>query len=348
MPKWERDTEAIVSEYEREYVGNAEDDWEDDWSTEEIVSDGNPITADKFYKALRGYGKKIDNTSNMILLAFDAATPGRLALIENQELNSVRYLKNIEKWHNDCNWIHTKWKDGERIQFAGMIGVKDIADILYGIENKGTVSIVDANGKKLYAQVAQRLLPCIWNGTRVPYDYVMLAVSKASNPLAYKERRNWERVLTLACSFVKKDKKDRYKEEWNVALDKEQKDRNYLYGRLLAVADRIEYRTYDASDKGRVTNAKRYMSTFSQRPFETWKVIEENIQPYMNKLGIAERRFYENLLDEICKLFEVETFLDNSKLDGLYLLGFHSQSQDLKEIKKENSEENLKESEEEE
>ena len=90
------------------------------------------------------------------------------------------------------------------------------------------------------------------------------------------------------------------------------------------------------------------MSTFSQRPFETWKVIEENIQPYMNKLGIAERRFYENLLDEICKLFDVETFLDNSKLDGLYLLGFHSQSQDLKEMKKENSEENLKESEEEE
>lgn len=48
----------------------------------------------------------------------------------------------------------------------------------------------------------------------------MLAVSKASNPLVYKEQRNWERVLTLACSFVKKDKKDRYKEEWNVALDK--------------------------------------------------------------------------------------------------------------------------------
>lgn len=56
--KMGEDTEAIVSEYEREHVGNAEDDWEDDWSTEEIVSDGNPITADKFYKALRGYGKR--------------------------------------------------------------------------------------------------------------------------------------------------------------------------------------------------------------------------------------------------------------------------------------------------
>ena len=135
------------------------------------------------------------------------------------------------------------------------------------------------------------------------------AVLKASNPLTYKDRKNWERVLTLACSLVKKDRK---KEEWNVALDKNQKDRNYLYGRLLAVADRIEYRTYDDGDKARFTNAKRYMSTFSQRPFETWKVIEENIQPYMNKLGIAERRFYENLLNDIYELFEIDS------LNGVY------------------------------
>ena len=80
------------------------------------------------------------------------------------------------------------------------------------------------------------------------------------------------------------------------------------------------------------------MSTFSQRPFETWKVIEENIQPYMNKLGIAERRFYENLLNDIYELFEVDSFRDNKKLDGLYLLGFHSQAYDLK-LKKEDSKE---------
>ncbi len=343
MPKWEVDTDTIISEYEME-----QDEWVEEETQEENISDGNPIIAEKFYKALRGYGKQVNNTSTMFLLGFDAANPGRLAMIEEKTLDSARYLENIKKWHESCNWIHEKWKDGKRIQFSGMVGVWDVADILFGIESKGSLTIVDTNGKKLYAEVAKRLIPCIWNGSKVPADYLNRAVQKASTPLAYKERKNWERVLTLACSFVKKNRKEKYKEEWNVALDKEQKDRNYLYGRLLAVADRIEYRTYDASDKGRVTNAKRYMSTFSQRPFETWKVIEENIQPYMNKLGIAERRFYENLLDEICKLFEVETFLDNSKLDGLYLLGFHSQSQDLKEMKKENSEENLKESEEEE
>lgn len=342
MPKWNMDTELIITEYENEQEENDWDSWDDDWSEEEEVSDGNPITAEKFYKALNGYGKKVDNTSNMILLAFDAATPGRLAMIENVTLDTARYLKNIEKWHNDCNWIHEKWKDGKRIQFGGMVGVRDIADILFGIENKGKLSIVDGNGKKLYAEVAKRLLPCIWYGSNIPYDYVNLAVVKASNPLTYKERKNWERVLTLACSMVKKNEKDRNKEEWNVALDKSAKDRSYLYGRLLAVADRIEYMTYDAKDNGRITNAKRYMSTFSQRPYETWKVIEENIQPYLAKLDVVKRKYYENLLSEICNLFDIDKFKENKKLDGLYLLGFHSQEYDLR-FKKENSEEKKEE-----
>lgn len=342
MPKWNMDTESIITEYENEQEENDWDSWDDDWSEEEEVSDGNPITAEKFYKALNGYGKKVDNTSNMILLAFDAATPGRLAMIENVTLDTARYLKNIEKWHNDCNWIHEKWKDGKRIQFGGMVGVRDIADILFGIENKGKLSIVDGNGKKLYAEVAKRLLPCIWYGSNIPYDYVNLAVVKASNPLTYKERKNWERVLTLACSMVKKNEKDRNKEEWNVALDKSAKDRSYLYGRLLAVADRIEYMTYDAKDNGRITNAKRYMSTFSQRPYETWKVIEENIQPYLAKLDVVKRKYYENLLSEICNLFDIDKFKENKKLDGLYLLEFHSQEYDLR-FKKENSEEKKEE-----
>ena len=342
MPKWNMDTESIITEYENEQEENDWDSWDDDWSEEEEVSDGNPITAEKFYKALNGYGKKVDNTSNMILLAFDAATPGRLAMIENVTLDTARYLKNIEKWHNDCNWIHEKWKDAKRIQFGGMVGVRDIADILFGIENKGKLSIVDGNGKKLYAEVAKRLLPCIWYGSNIPYDYVNLAVVKASNPLTYKERKNWERVLTLACSMVKKNEKDRNKEEWNVALDKSAKDRSYLYGRLLAVADRIEYMTYDAKDNGRITNAKRYMSTFSQRPYETWKVIEENIQPYLAKLDVVKRKYYENLLSEICNLFDIDKFKENKKLDGLYLLGFHSQEYDLR-FKKENSEEKKEE-----
>ena len=53
-----------------------------------------------------------------------------------------------------------------------------------------------------------------------------------------------------------------------MAIDKKQKDRNYLYGRLLAVADRIEYRTYDDGDKASCVAAahikKSFMTPFLQ------------------------------------------------------------------------------------
>ncbi len=130
-----------------------------------------------------------------------------------------------------------------------------------------------------------------------------------------------------------------------MAVDQECKERDYLYGRLLAVADRIEYRTYEKQqDDSRVTNAKRYMNVFSQRPYETWKVIEENIQPYLNKLPmIQEKRYYENLLNEICSQFTVEDYKNNERLSGLYLLGYHCQSYDLKNHKEKNTEENKEE-----
>lgn len=332
MPKWDVDTDKIVADYEEE--------WGEEEETDE-VSDGNPITAEEFYKALNGYGKKISNTSSMILLGVDAATTGRLSLIEAKTMESSRYLKNIERWHKSCEWIHEKWKDGEKIKFWGMVGVRDVADLLFGVESNGSLTIVEKNSKKLYAEVAKRLIPCIWDGQRIPYDFVSRAVDRASTPMAYKNRKNWERILSLACSMVKKQRGEAgNKEEWTVALDKTCKDRNYLYGRLLAIADRIEYRTFDQEkDSMRVTNAKRYMSTFSQRPFETWKVIEENLQPYLNKLKPVERRYYENLMDEINQLFETQEYRNNSRLDGLYLLGFHSQSYDMKSYKQEKKEE---------
>ena len=88
--------------------------WDDEENDESAVSDGNAITAEKFYKAIRGYGQKIENTSSMILLSFDAATPGRLSMVEEATLESAKYLENIKKWHESCGWIHKKWKDKKR------------------------------------------------------------------------------------------------------------------------------------------------------------------------------------------------------------------------------------------
>lgn len=328
MPQWDKDTDEICSDYD----GFEEED-------DEAVT--NARAAQKFYQALDGYGRKLEGMSRMILMAFDAATTGRLALVEYKALESTRYLENIKFWHTECQWVHHKRYKKAGPDFWGMVGIRDIADILYGTESNGMLTILDRSSKRMYANISKQLLPCIWDRSNVPPYLMNLAVSKASSPVSYKESYNWERVLTLACSLIKKHRHEKNHEEvWTVALDKDCRDRNYLYGRLLAVADRVEYRTFDPEkDDSRTTNARRYMTAFSQRPYETWKVIEENLPPYYNKLKRSERLHYQRLMDEICQLFDVKSFSDNSRLDPLYLLGFHSQSHELKEYKNTKSEE---------
>lgn len=100
--------------------------------------------------------------------------------------------------------------------------------------------------------------------------------------------------MGIACAMVKKERKEQKKEEWSMALDKECKNRDYLYGRLLAVADKIERRTFDRDeDAGRETNADRLMNAFSQHPYQTWTIIERRIHPYLRKLDIKERNYYK-------------------------------------------------------
>ena len=120
-----------------------------------------------------------------------------------------------------------------------------------------------------------------------------------------------------------------------MALNKDSDDRSYLFGRLLAVADRIEYKGLERDEKGKVienrqTNAKRFMNSFSQQPFHTWKVIEEHLQPYFSKLSIQDRIYYEHLIEEISWNFKDGDFEKKEGLIGLYLLGFHNQAYALR------------------
>ena len=321
MPAWNMDTESIISAY-----GHSES-----------CNNGGAIPIEQFHGVIDAYAEDTECTSYLRLLAVDAATPGRLALVENNVINSERYLENIKKWHDDCSWLYFKWKNDQLISYKGMVGIREFADILYGAEKESKskyrqLSINDESSKRLYAVVAKRLLRCIVYGQPIPSDYVNIAVRRASKPMAYNDRTNWNKTLSLACSLVKKQRKDRYKEDkWSMSLDKNEQNRSYLYGRLLAVADKIEFLTYDKDDREkRVTNARRYMERFSHRPYRTWEQLELKIQPYINKLKYPEKAVLVNLLHEINDLFLKGDYEDDSKLDGLYLLGYHHQAYDLR------------------
>lgn len=116
--RWDSDTEHIISEF---------DEW--DTGLEDPEFDTNAIGAELFQKAMSGYRtlqneEKCPTTMKyMVLLGVDAATPGRLAVVEAKKIEETRYLENIRKWHKDCWWRHEKWRDGKRIVYYGMVGI---------------------------------------------------------------------------------------------------------------------------------------------------------------------------------------------------------------------------------
>lgn len=258
---------------------------------------------------------RLEEHGEVVVMVLDSATVGRLAITYYRVMPSGDYLERLAHWHETCQWLHSYKKDTEKkpLTFIGAPSSKDIASAAYGPNVSG----------KLRKATIQRLLPCIFDGARVPQDLVNAAIHRASNPMA-AEYWEWNKTLSIACALYRKSQE---KEAFAMALEKGRTDRDYLYGRLLAVADWVERMTFDReTDRGRATNAMRYMNGFSRQPFRTWQLIEERLKPYEIKLGPRGSK-YKNLISQIMHLFLAEKYEDNSPLNGTYLLGYHCQRQ---------------------
>ena len=134
-----------------------------------------------------------------------------------------------------------------------------------------------------------------------------------------------------------------------MGLDRERKTRDYLYGRLLAVADRLEGTAlFLSGEHDRPTSATKLMQRFAERPCNTWEIIELALVPYKTRLGRSNK--YERELDEIHALFaDVPGYTANDLLCGEFLLGFHCQRLELfksKQKDNDNQKENEHESDE--
>ena len=119
-----------------------------------------------------------------------------------------------------------------------------------------------------------------------------------------------------------------------MALEADRTTRDYLYGRLLAIAESIERFALTKAEKNRDTTAARLMQRFSDRPYSTWRNIELALVPYKSRLRSSEKGAgflfrREKLLDEILCSFQREDFTTDRPLAGEFLLGYHCQRRAL-------------------
>ncbi len=286
-------------------------------------------------KKIAGYRQEIGEREDVVVMAVDSATPGRLSIVYYRALKGSEFLERIENWHETCAWRHTyhpvevKDENGKTkkiyIPFYGAPAPADIAEAAYG-------SRLD---EKLKKATIKRLLPCIVDGQPIPRDLVDSVVRRASNRIGLKEpkdkfEREWNKALSIACALFRKHKER--EEKFEMSLDETRTTRDYLYGRLLAIADDLEEIALYKAKENRATNAARYMQQFSQRPYQTWKQIHESLTPYMIRLGGAH--FYKNLFAQVINV-NPEALEGNKPLSGEYLLGYYCQRQKLIDDRKE-------------
>jgi len=277
----------------------------------------------------------------IVILATDSATTGRMSITYYRRLAEGEYLERVIHWHYTCKWFQPFGSDkkdtGKLGYFVGAPSFDRIIEAVLGRKRSQN----DDNYDKQKKAARERLLHCVFDGERIPRDMVTRAVNRASHPLALEKAKpnnqaerweEWEQVLCTTCAMVRRYYDDYEGEEFDVALESPRTDRDYLYGRLLAVADRIESSArhkQGTTKDDRATNAMRYMTAFAQHPFLTWNMLfTQQLNPYIQQLNGAG--WHLNQVEEIMGLFKDDDYESDSPLSGKYLLGFFAQRQAMR------------------
>lgn len=308
----------------------------DIFGNEEEGYSAKQVFAKLLHKKLMGGKVEFDDESKVMIMGLDAATTGRLSIAVYTELAESQFAEALEKWHNETLWLRF---DGKlKKSLYNSCSLPQIANCLYGTEQSGRLEC----DKKVLKDTILRLLPCVTEKRPLPRDIVRILYNRASSPQSFEKDYVHRIILENACALIRKAQLDSgnthyYKGEINMAYDPNCNDRSYLFGCLLAIADKAESDTYDESEK-RVTNARRLWSAFAARPCQTWKIIEERLEPYLEKDQRKMTR-YTKAINDIMGRMSPEEFSDNSKLSPMYLIGFHHYNALLWGAKAENKEE---------
>jgi CRISPR-associated protein Csd1 len=296
----------------------------------------------QFKHYLAGYRNKLEPNEQIVVMGLDSATPGRMGIIYYRELLASEFLERLESWHLQFAWPQRHTKELEDPKGKK----KKIHKVIWPVSSPVPRAIAEAaygdvlkSNDTLKKSVIERILPCIVDGVPFPEDLMQCAVRRASNRNNC-EHWEWERNLGVACALFKgfhaRHPDITKRSEYAMGLERERTTREYLYGRLLAVAERIEEIALSVGGENRPTNAARLMQRFADRPCSTWRTILLNLRPYMQRLQGSRAGFLTNMnkeLDEIKSLFVTEDFIKDEPLQGEFLLGYHCQRQELRKKK---------------
>lgn len=312
--------------------GYGADELKEDMETGEIDAKALAKASDGIWsrkiEELQSYS--FDELSTIVVMGVDSATgKGRASIVYYQEFEPQRYLDNLMNWYHSCIWIRYAPQYQDYVKFTPSID--DICNLIYGAGD-------DKSILKLKKNLCKELISCITACRHLPKNIIMAGFCKAANPFSFRSknggkwsRREWEKAVSVICAMINKKNKEEG-DDVKMALDENDTNRDYLYGRLLAIADMVEYFAMKpergdekTSDDVRMTNAMRYMQRYVQKPADTWLMLRTQLlAPYFNRLNTGSRIYYERAIEDIESRIVTED-ISNKPLGPRFLQGFSCQ-----------------------
>lgn len=284
-----------------------------------------------------GHGQALKQHAKTAVVALDAISDksGRLSITFYRELDKSEYLERVADWHDGCKWHQRFWDkiDEKYVPYIGAPSVDKIIEAVHGKPRGGK----DESYTKIKKSARERLLHCIFDGVFLPVDYVVATVRRASNPLVITknnkfDRNGFEQIVSTACALVRKDYQQRKEEDYKLNIELDRTDRDYLYGRLLGAADKLEeYALYKKDNDRVVTAAIRHMQTFAQRPFRTWQTIHGCLNPYIQTV---KGGFAFNEIQTVMNQFSMGDYEMDTPLNGSYLIGYYHERARIEDLVK--------------
>lgn len=311
----------------------------DDEVEDDSLADLGGSLSKKLSEFFIGENSNFKAASDFYTLIIEQINDGRISVKYFRQFKRSEACERIKNWYDSMNW--QLYSYSKKAYIYRSPSLYELANFLYGQENKQGFLVCD--NKKLARNLAERILPSITEGRKIPLDIARIAFHKSSKRRSYDS--SWNIVMNLTCAIVKKYKYDYegylIESENLMEVEALQKSRSFQYGRLMATYEKLEMDAVGARDgdekgRGKLTNMDRLWSSFISSPSRAIMLMETSkIKTYKNMLkrnNISRYIYYEKILlevmEEIRKL-EEENPNDKGRLNQDYILGYYGQKRDF-------------------
>lgn len=270
-------------------------------------------------------GKRMfSDDATYYIAIFDKISNGRVAAKYFRSLSASRLKENLVAWQEKYHWWGFSNENRDK-EFTP--SPRRMVLAAYGVERDGFLEISKNDFLK---NQYQNIVTALVEGRAVPRNFEKALAVNIRHRQNYD--KTWMEVLFCALAVLK-DKggiKD-------AMLNRENTDRSYLFGRLLASFEYLEKSTFSKGDE-RSTNAEKMWTSYTNHPATMMLRLRNLMIPYERKLERSDealkRMAYFNAMREIREAtnmlhecYDMDSVEVNRPLDYGFIFGYEAQRQ---------------------